>query len=198
MRRVLMMFSALIVCYSAIADGGAMQVVQRVARYVKSLGGYEVNFILTSGEYAAKGYFSVEGDAYYMNVGVAEVYSDGKVRYEVDNERREINVDYVNLSSRNILDNPTRCFDFVGSDYTVRSEQARGEDITLSLSSENKDNVGVIRLVSDAKTGRPSALEYEMYDEKVKVNILSIEGNKKPIKRFEQANYRNYEIIDFR
>lgn len=198
MRRILMMFSALIVCYSAIADGGAMQVVQRVARYVKSLGGYEVNFVLTSGEYAANGYFSVEGDAYYMNVGVAEVYSDGKVRYEVDNERREINVDYVNLSSRNILDNPTRCFDFVGSDYTVRSEQVRGEDITLSLSSENKDNVGVIRLVSDAKTGRPSALEYEMYDEKVKVNILSIEGNKKPIKRFEQANYRNYEIIDFR
>ena len=198
MRRILMMFSALIVCYSAIADGGAMQVVQRVARYVKSLGGYEVNFVLTSGEYAAKGYFSVEGDAYYMNVGVAEVYSDGKVRYEVDNERREINVDYVNLSSRNILDNPTRCFDFVGSDYTVRSEQVRGEDITLSLSSENKDNVGVIRLVSDAKTGRPSALEYEMYDEKVKVNILSIGGNKKPIKRFEQSNYRNYEIIDFR
>ena len=198
MRKMLMLFSALLVASVAMADAGALQVVQRVAQYVKSLGRYEVSFLLTTGEYNAKGYFQVENDFYYMNIGTAEIYSDGKVRYEVDNERREINIDRVDLASHNILDNPTRCFDFVGSDYKVKREPASGDDVVLSLTPTNEDVVGVIRLASDSKTGRPETLEYEMYDEKVKVQILSIGGSKEQIKKFVQSAYRNYEIIDFR
>lgn len=198
MRRVMMIISALLVVWVAAAEQNALQVVQRVARYVKSLGAYEVSFVLTSEEYSAKGNFRVDGDAYYMNVGTAEVYSDGKVRYEVDNEREEINIDQVNLASRNILDNPTRCFDFVGSDYSINSEQVVGDKVTLKLISDNKNHIGLIRLVSDVKSGRPEALEYEMYDEKVKVRILSIGSSKEPIERFDKSKYRNYEMIDFR
>lgn len=198
MRKMLMLFSALLVASIAMADGGALQVVQRVAQYVKLLGRYEVSFVLSAGEYNAKGYFQVEKDFYYMNIGSAEVYSDGKVRYEVDNERREINIDQVDLASRNILDNPTRCFDFVGSDYKVRREPGSGNNAVLSLTSESEDLIGVIRLVSDSKTGRPETLEYEMNDEKVKVQILSIGSSKEPIKKFAQSAYRDYEIIDFR
>ena len=198
MRKILMLILALFATMAAMADGGALQVVQRVARYVKSLGAYEVNFLLTSGEYAAKGYFQVDGDMYYMRVGGAEVYSDGKVRYEVDNERKEINIDNVSLESHNILDNPTRCFDFVGSDYSIKSEAERGENITLSITPKNEEQVGTIRLVSDIKSGRPESLEYEMYDEKVKVQILSIGQSKEPMKSFRESNYDDYEIIDFR
>ena len=193
-----MLILALFATMAAVADGGALQVVQRVARYVKSFGAYEVSYLLTSGEYAAKGYFQVESDMYYMRVGGAEVYSDGKVRYEVDNERKEINIDNVSLDSHNILDNPTRCFDFVGSDYSIKSEAERGEDITLSITPKNEEQVGIIRLVSDTKSGRPESLEYEMYDEKVKVQILSISRSKEPMKRFRESDYGDYEIVDFR
>ena len=198
MRKILMLILALFATIAAVADGGALQVVQRVARYVKSLGAYEVNYLLTSGEYAAKGYFQVDGDMYYMRVGGAEVYSDGKVRYEVDNERKEINIDNVSLDSHNILDNPTRCFDFVGSDYSIKSEVERGENITLRITPKNEEQVGIIRLVSDTKSGRPESLEYEMYDEKVKVQILSIGRSKEPMKRFRESDYGDYEIVDFR
>ena len=198
MRKILMLILALFATMAAVADGGALQVVQRVARYVKSLGVYDVNFLLTSGEYAAKGYFQVEGDMYYMRVGGAEVYSDGKVRYEVDNERKEINIDNVSLDSHNILDNPTRCFDFVGSDYSIKSEAERGENITLNITPKNEEQIGIIRLVSDTKSGRPESLEYEMYDEKVKVQILSIGRSKEPMKRFRESDYGDYEIVDFR
>lgn len=198
MRKILMLILALFATMAVVADGGALQVVQRVARYVKSLGAYEVSYLLTSGEYAAKGYFQVEGDMYYMRVGGAEVYSDGKVRYEVDNERKEINIDNVSLDSHNILDNPTRCFDFVGSDYSIKSEVERGENITLNITPKNEEQVGTIRLVSDTKSGRPESLEYEMYDEKVKVRILGIGRSKEPMKRFRESDYGDYEIVDFR
>ena len=198
MRRVIFSVLALFVCVSAVADEQSKAALQRVARYVKSLGAYEVSYLLTSGEYAAKGYFQVEGDMYYMRVGGAEVYSDGKVRYEVDNERKEINIDNVSLDSHNILDNPTRCFDFVGSDYSIKSEAERGENITLRITPNDKEQVGIIRLVSDIKSGRPESLEYEMYDEKVKVQILSIGRSKEPMKRFRESDYGDYEIVDFR
>ena len=59
------------------------------------------------------GYFMVEGDAYYITLGVMEVFSDGKLRYEINNERKEVTEDRVNLSSRDLLTNPTRAFEFV-------------------------------------------------------------------------------------
>ena len=133
-----------------------------------------------------------------MNVGTAEVYCDGKVRYEVDNERKEINIDEVNTASRNILDNPTRCFDFVGSDYSVKEELSGAGQSKLRLSAEDKDIEGVIILSSDEKSGRPMELEYELYDERVTVKVVSIGTAKEQIKRFNQSAYRGYEVVDFR
>ena len=59
------------------------------------------------------GYFIVEGDSYYITLGVMEVYSDGKLRYEINNERKEVVEDRVNLESVDLLSNPTRAFRFL-------------------------------------------------------------------------------------
>ena len=198
MRKILLIFAMSFAASVAMAQGGASQALQRVAKYVKALGRYEVSFALSAGEYSAKGYFRVDGDSYYMNVGTAEVYCDGKVRYEVDNERKEINIDEVNTASRNILDNPTRCFDFVGSDYSVKEELSGAGQSKLRLSAEDKDIEGVIILSSDEKSGRPMELEYELYDERVAVKVVSIGTAKEQIKRFNQSAYRGYEVVDFR
>ena len=146
MRKLLLIFAMLFLSGVVMAQGGASQTLQQVAKYVKSLGRYEVSFALLAGEYSAKGYFRVDGDSYYMTVGTAEVYCDGKVRYEVDNERKEINIDEVDVTSRNVLDNPTRCFDFVGSDYSVKEELSGSGRTKLTLSAEDKDIEGVIIL----------------------------------------------------
>ena len=87
MRKMLILFSALMVGFFALADEGALTAMLRVARYVESLGRYRVDFVLKSGDFSAKGYYCVDGDAYYMNLGSAEIYSDGKTRYEVDHDR---------------------------------------------------------------------------------------------------------------
>jgi VCBS repeat-containing protein len=36
------------------------------------------------------GYFMVDKDSYYIQLGTMEVYSDGKYRYEINNERKEV------------------------------------------------------------------------------------------------------------
>jgi len=198
MRKMLILFSALMVGFFALADEGALTAMQRVARYVESLGRYRVDFALKSGDFSAKGYYCVDGDAYYMNLGSAEIYSDGKTRYEVDHDRKEVNIDVVDLSSHNILDNPTRCFDFVGSDYNVESRAVATERVEFSLTSRKRETEGIIRALANVKTGAPLALQYELYDEVVMVDILSIGKSKEPVKPYRASNFRGYEIIDFR
>lgn len=198
MRKILLIFAMSFAASVAMAQGGASQTLQQVAKYVKSLGRYEVSFALLAGEYSAKGYFRVDGDSYYMTVGTAEVYCDGKVRYEVDNERKEVNIDEVDVASRNVLDNPTRCFDFVGSDYSVKEELSGSGRTKLTLSAEDKDIEGVIILSLDEKTGRPIGLEYELYDERVVIDAISIATAKEQVKHFNQSAYRGYEVVDFR
>lgn len=198
MRKMLILFSALMVGFFALADEGALTAMQRVARYVESLGRYRVDFALKSGDFSAKGYYCVDGDAYYMNLGSAEIYSDGKTRYEVDHDRKEVNIDVVDLSSHNILDNPTRCFDFVGSDYNVESRAVATERVEFSLTPRKRETEGIIRVFANVKTGAPLALQYELYDEVVKVDILSIGKSKEPVKPYRASNFRGYEIIDFR
>ncbi len=198
MRKMLILFSALMVGFFALADEGALTAMQRVARYVESLGRYRVDFALKSGDFSAKGYYCVDGDAYYMNLGSAEIYSDGKTRYEVDHDRKEVNIDVVDLSSHNILDNPTRCFDFVGSDYNVESRAVATERVEFSLTPRKRETEGIIRVFANVKTGAPLALQYELYDEVVMVDILSIDKNKEPVISYRASNFRGYEIIDFR
>lgn len=198
MRKMLILFSALMVGFFALADEGALTAMQRVARYVESLGRYRVDFALKSGDFSAKGYYCVDGDAYYMNLGSAEIYSDGKTRYEVDHDRKEVNIDVVDLSSHNILDNPTRCFDFVSSDYNVESRAVATERVEFSLTPRKRETEGIIRVWANVKTGAPLALQYELYDEVVMVDILSIDKNKEPVISYRASNFRGYEIIDFR
>lgn len=198
MRKMLILFSALMVGFFALADEGALTAMQRVARYVESLGRYRVDFALKSGDFSAKGYYCVDGDAYYMNLGSAEIYSDGKTRYEVDHDRKEVNIDVVDLSSHNILDNPTRCFDFVGSDYNVESRAVATERVEFSLTPRKRETEGIIRVFANVKTGAPLALQYELYDEVVMVDILSIGKSKEPVEPYRASNFRGYEIIDFR
>ena len=198
MRKMLILFSALMVGFFALADEGALTAMQRVARYVESLGRYRVDFALKSGDFSAKGYYCVDGDVYYMNLGSAEIYSDGKTRYEVDHDRKEVNIDVVDLSSHNILDNPTRCFDFVGSDYNVESRAVATERVEFSLTPRKRETEGIIRVLANVKTGAPLALQYELYDEVVMVDILSIDKNKEPVISYRASNFRGYEIIDFR
>ena len=100
------------------AQPRATEILERLAAGFRAMDGYGVKFGVVSGDYEARGSYVVEGDSYYLVLGDAEVFADGAVRREVDNRRREVTVTEVDTASRNILNNPVRAFDFLGSEYT--------------------------------------------------------------------------------
>jgi hypothetical protein len=141
MRKIISLSLLLFLGLSAVAQtaDNAKDVVADLAQYITKLGRYEATFKLQVGDYVAEGRYMVDGNVYHIIVGsAAEVYCDGKVRYEVDKEREEVNIDVVDASSRNILDNPTRCFDFVGSDYSAIVVERGEEQVTLKLVSTDE------------------------------------------------------------
>lgn len=197
MRKIVTLMVALAFALVARAEG-EQAVLRRVAQYVAGLGSYDAEVDVSSGEYKASGRYSVAGDAYHITLDGAEVYSDGKTRYEVDNERREVSVDVVDLESRNILDNPTRCFDFVGDDYVAATEREADGQVTLRLKARDEELEGEILLTVDAKSGKPMSISYLLYDDRIDIKIRKLESRKAKIKGFEKSDYKGYDIIDFR
>ena len=198
MRRVIFSALALLICVSAVADEQSKTALQRVAHYVETLGAYDAKFKVAAGDYTTEGSYAVSGDNYYITLDEAEVYSDGKVRYEVDHNREEVNVDNVDLTSRNVLDNPTRCFDFVDSGYESDMFEQNGSQQTIHLRSTDAAIEGDIYLTIDAASARPQKLEYKLYDDIIVVDVISLEKRKTKINSFDKSKYKDYEIIDFR
>ena len=198
MRRL---FLIILICFSAIgvkADERSQSVLRRVAEYVKALGEYDAQFSVVAGEYITKGQYSVAGDAYHIVVDQAEVYSDGKTRYEVDHDRKEVNIDEMDIENRNILDNPTRCFDFVGDEYASTVWTELGDNITLLLRANDTALEGDIYLTVNRNNGRPNRIVYVLYEDRIEVDITSLVRCKGVMPTFEASKYKDYEIVDFR
>lgn len=198
MRRFITTICLLMLSWSAAAEEGVWQILQRVSDYMGPQKGYEVRFAIKAEGYNTEGRYCVKGDSYYIEVADAEVYSDGKVRYEVDNIRREVNVDNMDSNSRNIMDNPTRCFDFVEEDYTAEIVKRDANNITLRLQSKDKSVEGEIYLTVNSDSGAPQRVEYLLYDDKMCVEVVAINRAAGNVKSFARSAYKDYEMIDFR
>lgn len=198
MRKIFLACVAVMVATVTMADERSEAVLRRVAQYVKALGAYEAEFAVSAGEYSTTGRYVVDGDAYHIVVDRAEVYSDGRVRYEVDHERQEINVDEIDLKSRNIMDNPTRCFDFVGAEYRSEWVSEDGRVVTLHLRSADEAVEGDIYLTAGQVSGQPEKIVYVLYDDRIEVDVKKIESRKGGVKSFREADFRGYDIVDFR
>lgn len=198
MRKIILAIFFAFLCAPALADNASQAVLQRVAKYISALGNYSAEFDVVAESYETKGEYAVSGDSYYISVDNVEVYSDGKLRYEIENSRKEVSIDNMNLESNNILENPTRCFDFVDSGYTSEVQGRSGGDVTIYLRSTSEDVEGEIYLTVEEKSGRPRRIVYVLYDDKIEVEILNLASRKQPAPRFDSGKYKDYEIIDFR
>jgi len=187
-------------CFAAYCKAMRRSLVPR--RYWNALrrDGYGVKFGVVSGDYEARGSYVVEGDSYYLVLGDAEVFADGAVRREVDNRRREVTVTEVDTASRNILNNPVRAFDFLGSEYTpsLVSEADGRAVVRLTPAAGNDSPAGDVTLTVDTATMRPRSLSYDYDGEQVLVNVLEVAPLAGHVRRFDRKNYADYEFIDFR
>lgn len=197
MRKIVTLVMALAFVLAARAEG-EQQLLRRVAEYVAAMGSYDAEVDVTSGDYKASARYSVAGDNYHIKIADAEVFSDGKSRYEIDHKRKEISADVVDLESRNILDNPTRCFDFVGEEYVATKVTEKGDEVMLRLVAQDEEQEGEILLTVQLSTGKPLKIAYLLYDDRIDVAIRSISPRKSKIPAFSKGDFKGYDIVDFR
>lgn len=200
MKRLLLLAALLACGNSVLAAGRATEILDKLAAGFRSMGAYGVTFDVVANDFTTQGSYAVSDDRYYMTLGDAEVFCDGKTRWEVDNRRREVTLSEVDTKSRNILNNPVRAFDFLGSEYTplLASEKDGRAVVMLTPVSKSASATGNITVTVVTATMRPVALSYEYDGEQVGITIGSITPQKTPLKSFNKANYAGYEFIDFR
>jgi len=200
-RRILYVAALLAGVCEASAAGRAEEILGRVAERFRAMKDYTVRFEVAADEYRTPGSYAVRGGSYYLRLGDdAEVYSDGRLRYEVDNRRREVTIDVVDTDSRNILNNPVHAFDFLGSEYAASlvGEQEGHAVVRLTPAPGNTSSAGNIVLTVDTAAMRPVSLRYDYDGEQVQVSVLGIKPLETPLKAFAKDNYAGYEFIDFR
>lgn len=182
------------------AAGRATEILEKLAAGFRAMPGYSVDFEVSAGDYKSRGSYVVEGQCYYLALADAEVFADSVVRYEIDNRRREVTVTEVNRASRNILDNPVRAFDFLGSEYDFSLEGESGGRATVRLvpTAENDTSAGVVTLVVDTSSMRPVSLAYDYDGERVGIRVTGIEPQSGHFRTFDRQAYGGYEFIDFR
>lgn len=190
---------ALLPC-AAQRDSRAVQLVERLAAEFRAMHSYGVQFEVAAGEYVTRGSYSVAGERYYLTVGDAEVFSDGRTRYEVDNRRREVTVNEVDTASRNILTNPVRAFDFLGDQYapSLVWERDGRAAVRLRPVREQAASTGEITVTLTTDPVRPVSLSYDYDGEHVGVAVGAVAPLAAPLPAFDRGRYPGYEFIDFR
>ena len=192
--------SAAVAALEPSADGRAAEILEKLAAGFRALGAYGVTFEVSSDEYTTRGRYAVEGENYYIAVGEAEVYCDGKIRYEIDNRRREVTIDDVDTSSRNLLSNPAHAFDFIGTQYapSLVSDAEGRAVVRLTPTSADASPAGEILVTVDTAAMRPVSLRYDYDGEQVGIAVLGVAPLDTPLKAFSKGDYKGYEFIDFR
>ncbi len=192
--------SAAVAALAPSADGRAAEILENPGAGFRALGAYGVTFEVSSDEYTTRGRYAVEGENYYIAVGEAEVYCDGKIRYEIDNRRREVTIDDVDTSSRNLLSNPAHAFDFIGTQYapSLVSDAGGRAVVRLTPTSADASPAGEILVTVDTAAMRPESLRYDYDGEQVGIAVLGVAPLDTPLKAFSKGDYKGYEFIDFR
>lgn len=200
MKRLLLLIAFVAGIQAVSAAGRATEILEKLAAGFRAMPGYGVNFEVVSGDYKNRGSYVVEGRNYYLALADAEVFADSVVRYEIDNRRREVTVTEVDAASRNILNNPVRAFDFLGSEYvpTLVSEAGDRAVVRLTPAAGNDSPAGNVTVTVETATMRPLSLSYDYDGEQVLVRVLDIAPLTGHVRAFDKQAYAGYEFIDFR
>ncbi|MEE0863841.1 MAG: hypothetical protein U0L61_01755 [Alistipes sp.] len=161
---------------------------------------YALDFSVAVDGEQLSGYYMVDGDGYYMSLGVMEVYSDGKLRYEINNERREVTEDRVNLKAQDLLTNPTRAFYFVESEYEVSIVSESASDVVLSLVPRGSElDFSHIALTLGRSNARvlPRKIVYSYEGDTMTIVLLERATGSAKLPRWDKTKYGDYDIVSF-
>ncbi len=169
----------------------------RLAATMQAADPYEAAFVMEGEGVQLAGRYQVAGNRYRITLPEAEVWGEGGVRYEVDHRRKCVTVMPVDTTAHNLLDNPTRAFDFVATTYPARLLSQENNEIVIELETAT-DPLTLVRLTLAQPDMRPRRVRYEIDGIGVDVRIEKLNSTQEELPPFLLANYADYELVDFR
>jgi hypothetical protein len=146
------------------------------------------------------GAMQVEDDSYHMILADMEVYSDGRLRYEINNARKEVTEDRVNLESRDLLTNPTRAFDFVDDEFDIVLQFSQNDEIAVVKLVPRDSSLGItsikLALMRSGDKVRPLQILYDYDGDKVKI-MMSPSEEQWQMPRWDKEAYKAYDMVSF-
>lgn len=202
MRGVLLLMAMLSAALGASAQQSPREWIDMLNRSLGASYGVHVEVTTDDSEEPVAGYYIVDGDSYYLQLGVMEVYSDAKLRYEINNERKEVTEDVVNLESVDLLTNPTRAFNFVDDEFDASIVEQNAEGATLRLVPKDELlGISDIRLVlrRDGATVIPTdvSYDYDGYVVDIELHVVDTQDTSLPRWAERKTNYRAYDMVSF-
>lgn len=202
MRGVLLLMAMLSAALGASAQQSPREWIDMLNRSLGASYGVHVEVTTDDSEEPVAGYYIVDGDSYYLQLGVMEVYSDAKLRYEINNERKEVTEDVVNLESVDLLTNPTRAFNFVDDEFDASIVEQNAEGATLRLVPKDELlGISDIRLVlrRDGATVMPTdvSYDYDGYVVDIELHVVDTQDTSLPRWAERKTNYRAYDMVSF-
>lgn len=199
MKKLLTLFVA-VLC--AIVGVSAQSAEAWLAQLNKSLGErYAMNIVVTIGdEDPLNGFFMVDGDGYYITLGVMEVYSDGKLRYEVNNQRKEVVEDMVDLEACDLLTNPTRAFMFVPNEFTTEVTSTTNDVVVLRLTPKSEAmGIDSITLTLERRGLKvsPKTICYDYGGDVVTISLSENTTTDLKLRKWDKSAYKAYDIVSF-
>lgn len=210
MKKILILILTVMCAAVAAADTRSGELLSALSSKIGGFkSGYQVKFrVAIQGQGAVDGEYIVSGDKFYIKIENREIYSNGRVKYEVNGDDREVVVDNVNPNDKDILTNPTRAFEFLGGNfvhsYTGRGAAgARACEVVVLKPTAKGTPYSDITLMIDRANGLPAQISYRMAElsSDVMITVLSFSERtelKESVFNFDKARYKGFEVIDFR
>ncbi len=184
------------------ADQPSEQLLAKVTAAIYDLGVYGADIAVSSyGANPIVGRYEVDGENYYLNIAGQEMFGADNTKYEVYRDRQEVIIDrLLPREAGNILDNPTRAFDFVESGFesSISLNSGTTQTVMLTPNSDSGLDVEHVELVVDSEKLLPTQISYSMDGEVITIKITNLKTMKRAIKIYDESNYVDFEIIDFR
>ncbi|MBR7170088.1 MAG: hypothetical protein IKD17_06650 [Alistipes sp.] len=197
MRRIVLIVSSLLLFAGALrGQDRASQAIRDMVAAIEAMGRYEVDFLIRADAQELPGKIAVEGEAYAIRMGDAEVFGDASIRYEINHARREVTLMPTETESDNLLSNPAHAFARL-TQSTARLEREQEGELVIALTNPD-DPLTTIFLTLQATTNLPRKIRYEMDGAGIDVVVRQLVRMEGTLPRYDATQYAGYEVIDFR
>lgn len=205
MKKLTILIIALATSVASFAQEGGEVLGQMAAKMAAMSQGYAIRFeVRMPGiDSPSQGHCIVSGEKYTIAIDDLMQGCDGRVLWMVNPTTREVTLDRPMPQSHNLLENPTKAFDFAAELFGVESCTHEAAMIHLILTPKEGVLAGVerIHLVIDSATMLPSSLSYDFAGAELAIIIADIAPHTASDSDFvisPEEQYPDYEIIDFR